>query len=590
MPGHATKTAVAETSKRKSREAFRSLFHQILQLAYQGLPRIDFLREVSRLLLEFSGTDAVELRLIERNKHYRSEAVGDPEHPQIIFDVIPLAQDDTGALLPARDGGSDPERLFWHLLQGDLQLEEAFFTRNGSFWIGDTRIPIQLRFRSETPRESSRFDLAGDYRSLILISIPGEDANIGLIALKSRKPYYFMEEEVSFYESLGHNLGVALTHRRAQVALRERVKELTCLYGIVRLMEKSDLSLNGLLQGIVNLLPPAWLYPHIAQGRITLHGMEFVTPGFRSGVQRQASDIMIHGVKCGSVEVSYTEEMPELDEGPFLKEERSLIDAVAREVAVAIEYREAEEEKEKLQEQLRHSDRLATIGQLTAGVAHELNEPLGNILGFAQLAKKTPDLPEQTAADLDKIISASLYAREVIRKLMLFSRQMPSRQISLNLNRVIEDGLTLLEGRLQRSSVQVVRFLAKDLPEITADPAQMNQVLVNLIVNATHAMPQGGTLTITTAHNRDFVFLTVQDSGIGMPPEIVKQIFIPFFTTKDVNQGTGLGLSVAHGIVASHGGTIQVESQVGKGSKFIIQLPIQRGNHNTKAAKPKENH
>ncbi len=574
----------------KSREAFRSLFHQILQFAYRGLPRIDFLREVSRLLLEFSGTDAVELRLIERNKHYRSEATGDPKSPHVVFDVIPLAQDDTGALLPARGGGSDLERLFWHLIQNDLKLDAGFFTRNGSFWIGDTRPPIELKFRSGSSRESSRFNLAGEYRSLILIPVPVEAANIGLIGLKSKKPYSFSEEEVSFYESLGHNLGVALTHRRAQVALRERVKELTCLYGIARLVENPDLPHEKLLQGIVNLLPPAWLYPQIAQGRIVLYGAEYVTPGFRTGVQRQASDIVINGAKCGLVEVTYTEEMPELDEGPFLKEERSLIDTIAREVAVAIERREAEEEKAKLQEQLRHADRLATIGQLTAGVAHELNEPLGNILGFAQLAKKTPGLPAQTAADLDKIISASLYAREVIRKLMLFSRQVPSRKIPVNLNRVIEDGLTLLEGRLHRGSVRVVRFYAEDLPEITADPAQMNQVLVNLVVNATHAMPEGGTLTITTAHDRDFVYLSVQDTGIGMSPEIVKQIFIPFFTTKDVNQGTGLGLSVAHGIVASHGGTIQVESRVGQGSKFIIRLPIRRGNHDSETANPEEQH
>jgi len=276
----------------------------------------------------------------------------------------------------------------------------------------------------------------------------------------------------------------------------------------------------------------------------------------------------------GRIEVVYVERRPELDEGPFLKEERSLIDAVARQIALIVERRQAAAEKLRLQDQLRHADRLATIGQLAAGVAHELNEPLGNILAFAQLAEKQPNLPNQVAEDLEKIVTASLHAREIIKKLMLFARQMPPQKTQVDLNGVIEEGLYFLGSRCAKSGVVLKRRLSPRLPRITADPSQLNQVLVNLVVNAIHAMPAGGTLRIATRTAGSHVVLTVEDNGIGMDSEVLKKIFIPFFTTKDVHEGTGLGLPVVHGIVTSHGGTIAVRSSPDRGSRFEIRLPV----------------
>ncbi|MCK4341367.1 MAG: hypothetical protein KAY37_06560 [Phycisphaerae bacterium] len=234
----------------------------------------------------------------------------------------------------------------------------------------------------------------------------------------------------------------------------------------------------------------------------------------------------------------------------------------------------AEDQKSQLHQQLIHADRLATIGQLAAGVAHELNEPLGSILGFAQLAKKCPELPSPAEQDIEKIVTASLYAREVIKKLMVFARQMPPRSTRVDLIQVVEDALYFLEAQCAKKDIEVVRELAPGMPEITADPAQLKQVLVNLVVNATQAMPHGGTLTVSTRSSGSSVFLDVKDTGIGMSKETLEKVFLPFFTTKDVNEGTGLGLAVVHGIVTSHGGSIDVESQVGQGTRFEIRLPL----------------
>jgi len=361
---------------------------------------------------------------------------------------------------------------------------------------------------------------------------------------------------------------------RTQWALRERVKELTCLYGIAQVSDKTDLSMEGAAQRVVDLLPPAWQYPEATAGRITLDGTAFCSAGFSEGPQRQSADIKVDGRTRGAVEVFYTERKPEADEGPFLKEERSLIDEVAHQVGLMMERRQAEAEKSRLQSQLVRADRLATIGQLAAGVAHELNEPLGAILGYAQLQLKSFGLPDHTGHDLEKIVKASLHAREIVRKLLLFARQAPSQKSRINLEATLKEVLYLLESPCKKAHVQIVLRLSKGLPEIEGDPGQLQQVILNLGINAVQSMPSGGTLRFIAEPEGNDVLLAVEDTGVGMTQDVLTQIFDPFFTTKDVGQGTGLGLSVVHGIVTAHGGSIHAQSQPGRGSRFEVRLPV----------------
>ena len=407
----------------------------------------------------------------------------------------------------------------------------------------------------------------------LALSLAGEAAGDLRLSRTAGEP--FSAAEVSLLLGIPETLSLALAHQRAQWALRERVKELTCLYGIARVVEQPGLSLDGVLQRIVGLLPSAWQYPDVTVAAITLDRRRHVGPGFCAHVQRQSSEVLVRAAPRGLVEVVYLEEKPDLHEGPFLAEERSLIDEVARQVGLFVERREGAEEKARLQSQLRHADRLATIGQLAAGVAHELNEPLGGILGFAQLARKSPDLPAQADADLEKIVNASLHAREIVRKLLIFARQMPAVKTKADLNRVVTEGLYLVEARCATEGIVLERDLDPALAELVADPGQLQQVLMNLVVNAIQAMPGGGRLTIRTANRTGGVVLSVEDTGAGMDEETLKEIFNPFFTMKEVGQGTGLGLSVVHGIVTSHGGTIQIESEPGRGSRFLVHLPLE---------------
>lgn len=361
----------------------------------------------------------------------------------------------------------------------------------------------------------------------------------------------------------------------ADSALRERIKELECLYAIAEIASATTATLQEVLQRIADMLPAAWLLPDHARSRIVFDGLEMYGGGRRlpEGV-RQETPIVVRGVSRGAVTVGYPRARLRHAGSAFLADEQRLLNEVARQIARIVERKDDQRAHETLQEQLRHADRLATVGRLASGVAHELNEPLGSILGFTQLMEKTPRMPRGALADLAKVRAAALHARDVIRKLMVFARQAPPQFSSVNLNRIVEESAGLWTWRCEDAGVDVVYKLDPKLPSIVADGQQILQVITNLAVNAMHAMTEGGTLTVATGYEKGWVELTVSDTGPGIPPEILSRVFDPFFTTKDVDQGTGLGLSLVHGIVAAHGGSIQVESKVGRGARMHVRLPF----------------
>jgi signal transduction histidine kinase len=227
-----------------------------------------------------------------------------------------------------------------------------------------------------------------------------------------------------------------------------------------------------------------------------------------------------------------------------------------------------------LQEKLRLADKLGMIGQLAAGTAHELNEPIAAILGFAELAQTTAGLPAQADKDLGKIAKAALHARDIIKQLLLFARQTPLRREPIDLNQIVADALEVLEPRCERSRVGVVRELSPELPRLEGDPHGLRQVVVNLVANAVQASSPGSKVRVLTSSTDSGVLLAVVDHGCGMTEEVRKNLFLPFYTTKEVGQGSGLGLSVVHGIVTAHGGTIQVDSAPDRGTRIEVRLPL----------------
>ncbi len=222
--------------------------------------------------------------------------------------------------------------------------------------------------------------------------------------------------------------------------------------------------------------------------------------------------------------------------------------------------------------------KLAAVGEMAAGIAHELNNPLTSVTGFSELVME--NLPDDTEArkDMQLVLKEARRARDVVRRLLDFARQSESARANASLNEVIDDVVALSRHLIHTSGVELKVTLQSDLPWASMDSNQMKQVLLNLVHNALQAMPDGGEMEIkseTASRNkRAGVMVSVRDTGVGIPQAEQARIFEPFFTTKGNQGGTGLGLSVTYGIVMDHGGQIDMESQPGVGSKFMVWLPL----------------
>jgi len=237
----------------------------------------------------------------------------------------------------------------------------------------------------------------------------------------------------------------------------------------------------------------------------------------------------------------------------------------------------AEEERKQLELKAQISSRLASVGEMAAGVAHEINNPLTGITGYAQLLLERKDLPEHIIADLEAINDGARRVAGIVQRLLAFSRQTKPERKLVDINELIESTLVLRAYHLRVNNIDVVTRLAPGLLQTVVDPGQIQQVLLNLIVNSETEMKLAhdkGKLTVTTEITDNIIKVSVKDNGPGIRPEIMERIFDPFFTTRDVGQGTGLGLSLCYGIMAEHNGRIYAKSHPGKGATFIIELPI----------------
>jgi len=253
------------------------------------------------------------------------------------------------------------------------------------------------------------------------------------------------------------------------------------------------------------------------------------------------------------------------------------IDALVRDVS---ERKKLDDQSRDLYHQLLQAEKLAALGQTISGVAHELNNPLATILTWAERLAERP-LDDATRRGISTILSESERAAKIVRNLLTFSRKRQSTRTMVDLNHVVRDTLALRAYEQRVTNITVIDALASGLPQVFADAHQLQQVLLNLVINAEQAMLSAhgrGLLVVRTWHEaeRECVVLEINDDGPGVPGDVQQKIFDPFFTTKEVGKGTGLGLTVAYAIVQEHGGRIRVESR-GAGASFFVELPITPG-------------
>jgi signal transduction histidine kinase len=232
-------------------------------------------------------------------------------------------------------------------------------------------------------------------------------------------------------------------------------------------------------------------------------------------------------------------------------------------------------ERTQLEEQLRISEKMASLGLLAAGVAHEVNTPLTGISSYTQMLLEQADPKDPTTKILEKIEKQTFRAARIVNGLLTLSRPNTaeaSERVPVDLNTVIGDVLSLLEHQLDKGSIKIRRELSETPVAIVGYEFKLQQVFLNLILNARDAMPRGGWLTLTTRLEDGEAVVEVADTGQGIPAEHLARIYDPFFTTKSTGQGTGLGLSISYGIVREHDGTIQCESAPGQGTRFTLRF------------------
>ncbi|MEO0233966.1 MAG: ATP-binding protein [candidate division WOR-3 bacterium] len=543
------------------------LQRNILRYANEGIYLSEFLEKVSKDILKFSNSDALEILTIGPSISYlwsiEKEKIEEPEfvrfsHDDIYNNRYILCSDKNLTVLCEI------------VLKRKKCRSKKFMTKLGNIYIPDTTQTSIIEVYENDGWKKKILNLDKKYKSLLLIKFDIDEINSAILQMKSLKKDFFNPVSIEFYEGLTNTLGMAISDRRAQYFLRERVKELSCLYSISSILQKTDFDFEKDMEKIVNIIIPAFQFPEFTNVRIKLDNKVYVNKNFVESDNMISSDIFVEDKKRGSIEIFYSQKSFKKDTVFFLDEEKALINAIANHFGYVLERQKIEKDRNDLHNQLLHADRLATIGQLVAGVAHEINEPLASILGFAQLIKKS-DIPEQVRSDNEKIIKSALHAREIIKKLMFFAKQMPPQKVEVDLNETIKETVYFLESHLIRSSIELNLKLSPDIPKVVADPSQLYQVIVNLTVNAIQAIKGNGILKIETFSDEDYVYFTIEDNGIGMDKETMDKIFIPFFTTK--KDGTGLGLSVVHGIITNHNGKIDVESEPGKGTKFTVKLP-----------------
>jgi PAS domain S-box-containing protein len=239
------------------------------------------------------------------------------------------------------------------------------------------------------------------------------------------------------------------------------------------------------------------------------------------------------------------------------------------------DWKQAEEEARRLQAQLLQSQKLAALGEIISGIAHELNNPLAAVVAYAQLMQER-ELPREAAGDASAVAESALRASRVVQNLLAFARHQEPRRTPLPINEVVEEVLRLRAAHLSAGGIDVATQPAPDLPPVLADRHQLEQVLLNLVNNAERALldaPGRRQLSLSTQAAGDWVQLRVADTGVGIPEDLLDRIFEPFFTTREAGQGTGLGLSICQAIISDHDGRISVSSRLGEGTEFLIELP-----------------
>jgi len=495
---------------------------------------------------------------------------------------------DAAAISLLDEKQSKTEVFVMRLPNGTVIEEEAFILADSLLhWFVNRQNPVIIYDLTQDPRVQMHRVYIRNGRLISYLGVPliVKDKTIGILHILATQPKVFADEDVGFFSTMAGQTAIAIENARSTEALRESEEKYRTMVehsndmiwtldreGNFTYINKKAEEVSGyskrdwLGKSFAPLIPSEDL-PRIEQ--IFLETMSGKPQRYEVNVLRENGSIFVLSVNTAPI-----------------FESGKVVGTVSfgRDIT---EHKRAEEEKTALREQLRQSQKMEAIGQLAGGIAHDFNNLLTVIKGYSQLS--LPELKEgdPLKGNIEEIQRSADRAADLTRQLLAFSRRQILDLKVLDLNTILHN-LDKMLRRIISEDIELVTVLPEELGRVKIDPGQIEQVIMNLAVNARDAMPKGGKLTIETANLEldevyarnhiavtpgRYVMLSVSDTGVGMTPEVRDRVFEPFFTTKEKDKGTGLGLSTVYGIVKQIGGNIWVYSELGQGTTFKIYLP-----------------
>ncbi len=582
---------VHDVTARKQAELAREATMTLLDICNKAASSRDLIRELTCYFRELTGCEAVGVRLQDGDDFPYYETRGFPEE-FVLSETHLCAFDQNREIIRDKAGHPAFECMCGNVICGRFDPAKSFFTSNGSFWSSCTT-DLLSRTSDEDRQAKTRNRCNGEgYESVALIPLRTQGETFGLFQFNDKQKGRFTAEKIAWLEELVTYVAIAMAKFKVDEALHEAGQfneqvinsagEGVIVYGLdlrYRVWNPFMERLTGIPANEILGRHPTEVFPFLRE------------TGVMDGIESALA-----GLRTGSVDFPYS--LPDNDRTGWvtdtnapLRNANGDIIGVIGTVRDITERKEAEAEGERAQAQFLQAQKMETVGRLAGGVAHDFNNLLTAIGGYAGFVKRSlpPDAPSHQ--DIDQVIRAAERAAQLTRQLLAFSRRQIIEQRVIDLNHLILEMDRMLR-RLIGENIELVTVPRPDAGLVSADPSQIEQVLVNLAVNAHDAMPDGGKLTIETAHVTldadcarqhgeavpgEYVMLAVSDTGSGMSEEVKNHIFEPFFTTKEQGKGTGLGLATVFGIVKQHRGSTWVYSEPGQGTVFKIYLPRVQG-------------
>jgi len=566
-----------DITDRKRNEQQRELQLRILDIINRYPIWKEKIENILNEIKEFTGLEAVAIRLREGEDFPYYATKGFPAQ-FVEAEKYLCTRDHKGEIIRDSEGNPYVECMCGNVICGRTDASLAFFTEGGSFWSNNTsKLLAETTDDDRQARTRNRCNSEG-YESVALFPLKAGHEILGLLQVNDTRLHQFSDDTIQFFEEIGDTIGTAFSQNLAEDALRreKRVSEdyINSLPGLFYVFdEKRFVRWNNEWNKITG---------YSDEELAGMYGPDFFEGKDRTLIREQMQNTFREGASEAEVKL-VTKDGRRLPY--YFSGLRKTLNGKEHLIGLGIDITE----RKQLEEQLRQTHKMEAVGTLTGGIAHDFNNLLFMIVGNAELALE--DIPEwnPTYASLEAIKTAGLKASGIVKQLLNFSRKTDQKLIPVDAVTVIKDALKFL-----RSAVPTTVEFRKHLPDnditIMADSVQINQLLMNLCTNASQAMEKtGGILEITvenecltedTAVNYpdlttgEHVKITVSDTGPGIDPEIIDRIFDPYFTTKEVGKGSGMGLSVVHGIVNSHNGAITVDSELGKGATYTILFPV----------------